>query len=379
MWEGNPYKMAVRRVPKPTIIDPTDAIVHVTSAAVCGSDLHIFHGILGSAEVPYGVGHEAVGYVAAIGDGVKFLKVGQRVLISDTVPSTLTPTQLPIASAFGLGKDFGDLPGCQAEWVRCPFADGTLVPVDDDDIDDRDLLTLTDIFATAWTGITSSGFQPGDTVVVFGAGPVGLLCAYGALLRGASKVVSVDHVHARLEKAKELGAIPVNLAKGDVAGAIRNIFPDGAKRVVDCVGEECVNESLKPDQSYIINTAIRIAAIRGGIAVIGVYNVQPDSKGVPCGHTVSPSMSINFPEAWIKTLRIESVLVDPEPLEANLLRLVTSRRAKPGFVFSGEYRIQDAQLAYERFDKKQETKVLFRFPWIDEQKEKGPCSHCGRD
>lgn len=400
MWEGNPYEMAVRKIDKPRILDANDAIIRVTSSAICGTDLHIYHGVFGSHEVPYPVGHEAVGYVCEVGAGVKKIKVGQRVIVPGGIAAAEPlPTSAPSGLSvpiYGLGKDFGDIGGCQgrfrliiqnaylliretAEFVRCPLADESLTPVNDNELDDRDILTLSDIWPTSWAGLSASGFEPGDSVVVFGAGPVGLLCAYNAILRGASTVISIDHVHARLEKAKGIGAIPVNFAHGDVVKRVLEIIPEGAQRVIDCVGEECLNEKLKPEQAYVINKAIQIAGNHGGVCIVGGYVNFPDSKGTPEGSDIERFMSIDFPTAWTKSLRLESMLLsDPNALQPTLMRLLESGRAKPGFVFSGEYAIEDAPTAYRRFDKKQELKVSFRFPWIDEERARGPCLECGR-
>lgn len=250
-----------------------------------------------------------------------------------------------------------------AEYTRCPLADETLIVVPDKEIPDKELIPLSDIFATAWGGLSFSDFQPGDSVAIFGAGPVGLLAAYSAILRGASIVYSIDHIQTRLDKAKSIGAIPIDFTKGDPADQILKERPLGVKRVLDCIGEECLNEKLKPEQSYVINKAIKVAAFQGGIGVIGVYTAEPNTKGTPKGATVSPVMNIDYPAAWLKMLSIKCGGVDPFPIEQSLFQLILNGRAKPSFVFSNEYRIDEAPQAYRLFDKKKETKPFIRFPW----------------
>ncbi|KAH8904135.1 putative alcohol dehydrogenase [Coniochaeta sp. PMI_546] len=366
-WEGKPFEMSVKRVPRAIIVNDDDAVVRVTTSAICGTDLHVYHGVFGSSQVPYAMGHEAIGIVVEVGNSVDTVKVGDRVIIPDLPDDghlDIEPTLIENFTVFGLGKEFGNLGGCQAEFVRVPFADKSLFIIDDDKIPDNELLFLTDIFATAWGCLDFSGFQPGDDVTVFGAGPVGLLCAYSALLRGASRVFSVDHIPARLEKAKSIGAIPINLAKGKPADQILKIAANGTTRVCDCIGFECLNEKLKPDQGFVINQAVQVASAGGGIGVIGVYFAEPNSKGTPRGTTLSPNISFPITQWWEKNLSIKGGGVDPKPIIPILLELVKTGRAKPSFIISAEFQgLDEAPEGYRRFDKKLETKIVFKFPW----------------
>lgn len=205
-------------------------------------------------------------------------------------------------------------------------------------------------------------------MTVFGAGPVGLLCAYSALLRGASRVFSVDHIPARLEKAKSIGAIPINLAKGKPADQILKLAANGTTRVCDCIGFECLNEKLKPDQGFVINQAVQVASAGGGIGVIGVYFAEPNSKGTPRGTTLSPNISFPITQWWEKNLSIKGGGVDPKPIIPILLELVKTGRAKPSFIISAEFQgLDEAPEGYRRFDKKLETKIVFKFPWRREE------------
>ncbi len=199
---------------------------------------------------------------------------------------------------------------------------------------------------------------------MFGAGPVGLLTAYSALLRGANKVYSIDHVQARLDKAASIGAIPIDLTKGDASAQIIALEPGGVPRVADAVGEECVNTHLKPQENYILQEAIKMASVDGGIGVIGVYfNTGPDSPGQPRASTIPTDIAINYSAAWSKNLTIKGGVVPCNDVLPTLLPLIASGRAKPAFVFSTEIGIDDAPKGYERFDKHLETKVAIRFPW----------------
>lgn len=242
-------------------------------------------------------------------------------------------------------------------------------------IPDKEFLFLSDIFATGWEALDFSGFQPGDDVAVFGAGPVGLLCAYSAKLRGASKVYSIDHVPARLEKAESIGAVPINFTKGGLPSEqILRLAADGVTRVCDCVGYECVNEKLEPDQGFILNEAVKMASDNGGIGVAGIYFAQPKSKGTPRADIISPDLTFPMTAFWQKSLSMKGGIVDVLKYAPMLFELVTTGVARPGFIVSKEYvGLDQAAEAYRRFDEHLETKVLFKFPWHDEE-EKARCA-----
>lgn len=250
-----------------------------------------------------------------------------------------------------------------AELVRVPKADSNLFIVNDaQDIPDDDLLFMSDIFCTGWQNLDFAGFNPGDSVAVFGAGPMGLLCAYSAILRGASQVFSIDHVDSRLEKAKSIGCIPIDLRKGSPADQILKILPGGVARSCDCIGEECVNSELLPQQDFVINQAIQVTAPNGGIGLAGVYLAQPDSAGVPRGTTISPTMNFPISMFWAKALSIRGGSVNTTEMVNACYSLIKSGRAKTGFIVSGKYAIADAAKAYDAFNSHKETKVLFTFP-----------------
>ncbi|KAK2025184.1 alcohol dehydrogenase GroES-like domain-containing protein [Colletotrichum zoysiae] len=382
-WEGKPFEVAVKAdVPVPRIKDPEDAIVRITTSAICGTDLHIYHGIMSSNEVPYPIGHEAIGIVEEIGDAVDNLKVGDRVAIWNTDEDGDIDTDNEIAPAFdgfGFGKDFGNLGGLQSEYARVPFADNTLIKVPKK-LSDKEWLFLSDIFPTAWEGLNWSGFQPGDSVAVFGAGPVGLLCAYSAIIRGASVVYVVDHVPQRLAKAAGIGAVPINFTKGASGSEqILALQPEGVNRCVDCCGIECLNAELKPQEDFIIREAIAVTSVGGGIGVPGVYWAQKSSPGAPNGSKINPNISFPITDFWFKSLTIRGGIVQGRNTFAALVRLVENGQARPGFIVTAEFDLDDAPKAYKRFDEKREVKVLFRgagkegrddYDWGDEKEHK---------
>ncbi|EXF73151.1 alcohol dehydrogenase GroES-like domain-containing protein [Colletotrichum fioriniae PJ7] len=365
VWEGKPYEMVVKAdIPLPRLKEPEDAIVRITTSAICGTDLHIYHGIMSSAEVPYPVGHEAMGIVQEVGDAVDNLQVGDRVVVFGLPEDGVIDTDnqiFPQLGGFGLGKDFGDLGGLQAEYVRVPFADSSLIKIPKK-LSDKEWLFLSDIFPTAWEGLNWSGFQPGDSVAVFGGGPVGLLCAYSAVIRGASLVYVVDHIPQRLAKAASIGAVPINFTKGGASASeqILALHPGGVNRSVDCCGQECVNAELKPQQDYILRETIAVTSVGGGIGIPSVYWAQEKSAGAPNADKMKKNLSLSMSDFWIKALTMKSGIVQGQPTFAALVKLVESGRARPGFIATAEYDLDDAPKAYKRFDKKLEVKVLFR-------------------
>ncbi|KFX88847.1 hypothetical protein V490_07377 [Pseudogymnoascus sp. VKM F-3557] len=325
IWEGKPYETVVREVPRPTIESPTDIIVRVTTAAICGSDLHNYHGLLGGSDVPFSMGHEAIGIVDQ-----EAAKASCPILF----PS-LPPPCLPHTPA--------------AEYVRVIDGDSVLFSLPQGTEHELDYLTCADIFATAWTSITQTGFQPGDTVAVYGAGPVGLLAAYSSLFRGAKKVYSIDHVEARLARAESIGAIPIDLRRGDPSEQILKLEPNGVPRVSDCVGMECVNPSLKPQEGYILNDAVRLVAERGGIALTGAYLSGPRDKGEPRQGPQWATVPFDIAVWFTKGATINGGSVFPSQQEPTLKDLITAGRVRPGFVFDHIIDIDQAPEAYRLF------------------------------
>ncbi|KAK1992746.1 NAD(P)-binding protein, partial [Colletotrichum falcatum] len=249
-----------------------------------------------------------------------------------------------------------------AEFVRVPFADNTLIKIPKR-LPDKEWLFLSDIFTTAWEGLDFAGFQAGDSVAVFGAGPVGLLCAYSAIIRGASAVFVVDHVPQRLARAAGIGAVPINFAKGGPASRqILALRPGGVDRSVDCVGEECLNAELRPQEDFVVNEAVAVTSVNGGIGVPGVFFAQAKSAGRPNADRVRRSISFPVSDFWLKSLsmRAGSVSGSGGGTLGQLAKLIEGGVARPGFIVTAEFDLDDAQRAYKRFDEKLEIKVLFR-------------------
>ncbi|KAI0098993.1 alcohol dehydrogenase [Hypoxylon sp. NC0597] len=340
--------------PVPTIVNNTDAIVRLNLSAICGSDLHNYHTESGSPQLPYLYGHEGLGVVTEVGDAVRYFNVGDYVVIPDNVDSghyTIEPYDYYPPLSYGGPPDGSVIPGVQAQYGRVPHADHSLIRLPVNSSTDTatllDYLFVSDIFSTAWQGVTWSGFEPGDSVAVFGAGPVGLLAAYSAILRGASRVYSVDCVQNRLDLAASIGAIPINFEDSDPVEQILALEPTGVRRGVDAVGYEAVNATGQIDETIVVRQLVNVTAHRGGIGIVGLYH--PGLNGFDVGTT------------FVKAVQVNGGIVLPLQVAHELIPLVASGKAKPSFIISSLIDIEQAPEYYARFNRREESKVVIKF------------------
>ncbi|CZS92769.1 hypothetical protein WAI453_006574 [Rhynchosporium graminicola] len=369
-FEGKAFNMKVQRVPIPKIIKSTDAIIQVTSSGICGTDLHVFHGRV-PTKPPMTMGHEIVGIVHCLGSKVNDVKVGDRVIVVSIISDDHLGGEADDELVGGLG--IGDIPGFvnfdggQAGFVRVPFAADNLLLLPKGEEHELDYVLLADIFPTSNWALDCSGFVFGDVVVVFGAGPVGLLTVYSAFLRGASKVYSIDRVPERLAKAKSIGAIPIDFTKGDPVAQILKREPEGVDRACDCIGYECVDAKGKNVGNLVLTQAINVVRVGGGIGVIGVYLPQDPRGTTPA--LKKGIFEIPFGESWFKGQTIRSGIVPLREYQPALLKMINSGRAKPSFVVDRELRIDDAPEAYQEFSDHDFIKSVIRFGNFRDQEE----------
>jgi threonine dehydrogenase-like Zn-dependent dehydrogenase len=235
-----------------------------------------------------------------------------------------------------------------------PFADNSLLPLPAVNHTTNfttllDYLFISDVLATGWTGVSWSGFQPGDSIAVFGAGPVGLLAAYSAVLRGASRVYLVDQVQARLDLGASIGAIPINFNTSDPVAQIRELEPSGVRRGVEAVGYEAVNSTGQVDSGITMRQLANVTAAQGGIGVLGI-------------HVGSGAMrNFDIGQVYSKGLSLEGGGVLPLQVASQLVPLVVSGRATPSFIVSSVIGIEEAPQYYARYNSLLETKVVIRF------------------
>jgi glutathione-independent formaldehyde dehydrogenase len=385
-----PGKVAVEEVDDPKISSPTDAIVRMTSSAICGSDLHMYDGHTDS-DAGVILGHEPMGVVEKVGDAVDTIKVGDRVVMPFNIAcgtcynctrgytnACLTMNPNGAGAAYGY-VDMGPYRGGQAEMLLVPKADWACLklPGKPGDEKEDDFVLLADIFPTGYHAAEMAKVSAGKSVAVFGAGPVGQLAAYSSVLKGASEVYVVDKSKKRLDLAESIGAVPINFLEGDPVKQIKDFrkqnpvvsdFPhpedklDGVECVIDAVGYQAYDESdpSKFNQNQVISDMVKLANPAGHLGVIGVY-VKEDPKGKTADEK-NGILHIPFGMLWAKGLSMETGQAPVKTYQAMLRDLIVSGRASPSFIVSDRIKIDQAPEAYKEFDKRDElTKAVIKF------------------
>lgn len=320
-----PYKVRVEEKPDPRIEHPNDAIVRVELAAICGSDLHLYHGMLPDTRVGHTFGHEFIGRVEQVGASVRNLKPGDRVMVPFNISCgscffcvrgmlgnchNVNANATAVGGIYGYSHTAGGYDGGQAELVRVPFADvgPSIIP---EWLHDEDALMLTDAFPTGYFGAQLGDIAEGDTVVVFGAGPVGLAAARSSWLMGAARVIVIDHLDYRLEKAREFAfAETYNFTEhGDIVVHLKKITDHlGADVAIDAVGAEAdgaviqhitaAKLKLQGGSPVALNWAIDAVRKAGNVSVVGAYG--PLFSAVKFGDAVNKGLTIRMNQAPVK-------------------------------------------------------------------------------
>ena len=328
-------------LPEPRIEEPGDAVVEVTRSAICGSDLHPYHGRF-PMNPGESLGHEAVGVVREVGEEVRRVAPGDRVIVAFGIACGscwyCRRGQTSLCDRFrnlGFGEYGGGLAGTQAERVRVPMADVNLLEIPDG-MDDERALFVGDILTTGFYGVSIAEPEAGDTVAVVGAGPVGFFCAQAALARGAGRVLLLDVEPSRLELAGRIGAVPVPVGGDvDVSRAVKaQTDGRGADVAIDAVGLVSAYE-----------TAVKVTRRGGRISVVGVYG--PETTEIRLGHY------------WVRGLRVLFAGVCPvHAWWEHALAAVASGAIDPLPVISHRLPLEDAPSGYELFDRREATKVV---------------------
>ena len=351
--------------PRPRIEHPEDALVRVTTAAICGSDLHLYHGLVPDTRVGHTFGHECVGIVEEVGDQVTAVTPGDRVVVPFNIAcgrcffcerrlwsqcAEANPYS-EIGGIYGYSHTAGGYDGAQAEYVRVPYANvgPRRVP---DDVSDRQAVMLADIFPTGYFGAELSGIEPGDTVVVFGCGPVGLFAQKAASqFFGAGRVIAVDHVPYRLRFAAErCGSEPVNFREvGDIVAHLRELTDGrGPDACIDAVGLEADGSLLQDVQGALFLQAGSITALSwaihtvrpgGTVSIIGVYG-PPFNHFFPIGWALNRNVTLRMGQC-----NVLNYLDD-------LLARTQAGEIDPAFVVTHELPLDQAPRGYEIFERK---------------------------
>ena len=372
-----PFEVAVEDVPDPKILHPNDAIVRITSSCICGSDLHMYEGRT-AAESGIVFGHENMGVIEEVGSAVKRRKVGDRVVMPFNVAcgfcknclGGFTGFCITVNPGFAGGAygyvSMGPWVGGQAEYMQVPFVDFNALHLPDGTENEADFALLADIFPTGYHGSELAGVKPGESVSVFGAGPVGLMAAYSSVIRGAAEVYSVDHVKERLDKAASIGAIPINYDEGDPVEQIKSIRNGkGTDKGIDAVGYQATSAGSsaaggEQDEvpNIVLNQLIEVVEPTGSLGIPGLY-VPSDPGGVNEG-AKKGALSINFGKLFEKGLKLGTGQCNVKQYNAQLRDLIIAGKAKPSFVVSHDVPLKDAAEAYKKFDRREDgyTKVI---------------------
>jgi glutathione-independent formaldehyde dehydrogenase len=369
-------RVGVHDVEDATVEAPTDVVVRLSSSALCGTDLHMFDGRTG-AEPGLVIGHEPLGIVEQVGDEVSLVTRGERVVVPTHLFCGLcfncvrgyTAACLRVRpGGFGAAYGYagmGAYRGAQAELLRVPFADANCVPLPGEPGDERedDFVLLADAFVTGWHATELAFMEPGSTVAIFGAGTVGLLAAYSALLRGAGEVYVVDHVPERLEQAGELGATPVNFEDGDPVVQIRELrrqngLPigeepmDGVQRGIDAVGFQAHDrqDPSRENPTQVISDLARLVNPTGHVAIAGVYP-EKDLDPAPEG-SADGALRVPWATFFNKGISVNFGRTHDRRYTTRLRDLVVAGKARPGRIVTHHGTLDDAPVLYDRFDRR---------------------------
>lgn len=384
--------VVVKEVDKPKIQKPTDAILKVTSAAICGSDLHMYEGRT-NMENGKILGHEIIGIVDEIGDGVEQIKVGDRVVLPFNVTcgrcynciqgkssACLYLNDAHAGAGFGYA-DQGPYDGGQAEYVRVPAADylALKVPGEAHDEHEDNFLMIADILPTAFHAAKLAAVEVGKAVVIIGAGPVGLLSITASQLLGSREIYIVDHQASRLDKAKEMGAIPINFKDGDpvqqiikmrqsnklLAGAMRpgeEKLLEGVHCGIDAIGYQAHDETdpSKENHMQAVNYLSQLVLPTGHIGLIGVY--LPEDPG-ETGDAAKGIYPYPLGTIWSKGITVGGSQCPVRMYDHQLRDVVIAGGAQPGTIVTHHISIDDAEKMYEQFDKREDGvhKVVITF------------------
>ncbi|HEY0995220.1 MAG TPA: zinc-dependent alcohol dehydrogenase [Gemmatimonadaceae bacterium] len=374
-WMGK-RKMQVMEVPDPKILNQRDAIIRITSTAICGSDLHLYNGFIPTCEHGDVMGHEFMGEVVEVGKGVSNLGVGDRVVVpfpiacgacaacqvelysccENSNPNAHIAEKLmghSPAGIFGYSHMLGGFAGGQAEYARVPFADVGPLKVPDD-LTDEQVLFLSDILPTGYMAAEMANIQPGDTVAVWGCGPVGQFAIASAYLLGASRVIAIDRFDYRLQLAREkAGAITINYEEvSSVLDVLKDLTAGrGPDACIDAVGLEAHGHGavyaydrmkqammLETDRPIALREAILACRNGGTVSVVGVYGGFVDK--FPMNAVINRSLTIRAGQCHVQRYM--------KPL----LRRIQKGEIDPTFVITHRMKLEDAPRGFEMFNDK---------------------------
>ncbi len=369
---NGPRDVAVQHVPDAQIERPTDVLVRITSTNICGSDLHMYEG---RTDFEQGriFGHENLGEVVEVGEAVDRVKVGDRVVLPFNIGCgfckncerglsafCLTAANPGMAGAAYGFADMGPYQGGQAELLRVPYGDYNCLRLPPDTQEkEADYVMVADIFPTGWHATRLAGLCPGESIVIYGAGPVGLMAAYSAMIQGACMVMVVDRHPDRLRLAESIGAIAIDDSQVDPVERIMELTNGlGADRGCECVGYQCHDHHGKEIPGLTMNNLVKSVKFTGGIGVVGVF--VPQDPGGPTKLAKEGEIPFDWGLLWFRGQHVGTGQCNVKAYNRQLRDLISVGRANPSFIVSHHLPLDEAPDAYRNFDERNNgwTKVI---------------------
>jgi glutathione-independent formaldehyde dehydrogenase len=371
-----PKKVSVDSVPDPKLEKLTDVIIKLTTTNICGSDLHMYEG---RTDVEKGkvLGHENLGEVVEVGKAVDTVKKGDKVVLPFNIGCgfcancergltgfCLTCSDKSVmpgmaGAAYGFAG-MGPYQGGQAQYLRVPYADFNCLQLPDDaTAKEKDYVMLSDIFPTGWHSTRLANLKPGESIIIYGAGPVGLMAAMSARIQGASQIFVVDGKADRLALAKEIGATPIDVMNGEVGDQIRELTNGlGADCGSECIGYQCHNAKGKEVPNLVMNSLVDSVKATGSIGVIGVF--IPQDPGADDALAKKGQLAFDFGKFWFKGQKMGTGQANVKAYNRQLRDLIHFGKANPSIIVSHELPLEKAPEAYKHFDNRDEgwTKVI---------------------
>ena len=370
---NGPRDVQVKDMPDAKIEKETDVLVKITSTNICGSDLHMYEG---RTEMETGriLGHENLGRVIEVGKAVDRVKVGDMVCLPFNIGCgfcancerglsgfCLTVNPGTAGGAYGFAG-MGPYSGGQAELLRVPYGDyNCLVLPEDAQEKENDYVMLSDIFPTGYHATELAGVKPGQSVVVYGAGPVGLMAATSAFIKGASQVFVIDTHKDRLELAKKIGAIPIDDIEGNGVQQVLDLtHGEGADCGCECVGYQCCDRHGKEVPNLTMNNLVQTVKATGSIGTVGVFLPKDPAAEDPLAK--EGKLAFDFGQFWFKGQKIATGQANVKAYNRMLANLIHTGKAKPSMIVSHELALEQAPDAYQNFDSRAKgwTKVILK-------------------
>ncbi len=373
-----PKKVSIDKVPDSKIEKLTDVVIKLTTTNICGSDLHMYEGRTDVAKGKI-LGHENLGVVVEVGKAVDTVKKGDKVVLPFNIGCgfcancergltgfCLTCSDKSVmpgmaGAAYGFAG-MGPYAGGQAEYLRVPYADFNCLQLPEDASErENDYVMLSDIFPTGWHSTRLADLKPGESIVIYGAGPVGLMAAMSARIQGASQIFVVDGQPDRLALAKRIGATPINFKDGDVAQQIRTLTDGlGADCGSECIGYQCHNAAGKEVPNLVMNSLVDAVKATGTIGVVGVF--IPQDPGSSDELAKKGQIAFDFGKFWFKGMKIGTGQCNVKAYNRRLRDLIHYGKANPSIIISHELPLKDAPDAYKHFDARDTgwTKVILK-------------------